>query len=105
MLKIVFLCLGGISTSFLEENAKKAFEKAGIEAEILAKSATNLDSVVEGVDVVLLAPQVSYIKDDLIAECEKHNVLFADIPFSVYGQMDGEGVLKIVTDLLKSKNN
>ena len=104
MLKIVFLCLGGISTSFLEENAKKAFEKAGIEAEILARSATNLDTVVEGVDVVLLAPQVSYMKDDLIAECEKHHVLFAEIPFSVYGQMDGEGVLKIIMDLVNKKN-
>ncbi len=104
MLKIVFLCLGGISTSFLEENAKKAFEKAGIEAEILAKSASNLDAVVEGVDVVLLAPQVSYIKDDLIVECEQHNVLFAEIPFAVYGQMDGEGVLKIVMDLLNNES-
>ena len=104
MIKIVFVCLGGISTSFLEQKADEAFKNAKIEAEILARSATNLDSVVEGTDVVLLAPQVSYIKDDLAKECEEHNVLFAEIPFTVYGQMDGEGVLKIVMDLLDKKN-
>ncbi|MEL7657326.1 MAG: PTS sugar transporter subunit IIB [Bacillota bacterium] len=103
MIKIVFVCLGGISTSFLEQKTNEAFQKARIETEILARSASNLDSIVEGMDVVLLAPQVSYIKDDLINECKKHNVLFAEIPFSVYGQMDGEGVMKIVMELLKNK--
>ena len=104
MVKIVFVCLGGISTSFLEQKTDKVFKNAKIEAEIFARSASNLDNVIEGMDVVLLAPQVSYIKDDLAKECEEHNVLFAEIPFTVYGQMDGEGVLKIVMDLLEKKN-
>ncbi len=104
MIRIVFVCLGGFSTSFLEQKADEAFKNAKIEAEILARSASNLDSVIEEMDVVLLAPQVSYIKDELEKECEEHNILFAEIPSTVYGQMDGEGVLKIVMELLDKKN-
>lgn len=103
MVKIVFVCLGGFSTSFLEQKTSEVFQKAGFDAEILARSASNLDEVAVGADVVLLAPQVSYIKDDLIEECKKNNVLFAEIPSTIYGQMDGEGILKIVLDLLKQK--
>lgn len=103
MIKIVFVCLGGISTSFLEQKTNEAFKKAGVEAEIIARSASNLDTVIEGMDVVLLAPQVSYMKDELVDECKKHNILFAEIPFQVYGQMDGEGIMKIVLDLIKNK--
>ncbi len=103
MIKIVFMCLGGFSTSFLEQKTSEAFQKAGIEAEIKACSAATIDNISEDVDVILLAPQISYMKDELTKECEKKGILFTDIPFEIYGQMDGEGILKIVSDLLKQK--
>ena len=96
MIKVLFICAGGISTSFLEQNTKKAFNAQGIDVDILARSATELDDYIDDVDIVLLAPQVSYMKDDIKAMCEAHNKPFIEIPMSVYGRMNGKKVRDMI---------
>ena len=99
MLNILFVCAGGISTSFLEQRTKAAFEKRGVQATIKAHSAGDIDDRLDGIDVVLMAPQVSYMQQDLEELCAKQKVKFAAIPMMVYGQMNGEAVCDMVLKL------
>ena len=96
MIKILFICAGGISTSFLEQNTRKAFQAKGIEAEIMARPASDLDNYIDQVDIVLLAPQVSYMKDDIAAICEAHQKPLVEIPMIVYGRMDGRKTSEMI---------
>jgi PTS system cellobiose-specific IIB component len=96
MIKVLFICAGGISTSFLEQNTKKAFKDKGLDVDIRARSATELDNYIDDVDIVLLAPQVSYMKQDIIEMCEQHHKPFIEIPMSTYGRMDGKKVRDMI---------
>jgi len=103
MIKVLFICAGGISTSFLEQNTRKAFAAKNIEVDIKARSATALDSYIDDVDIVLLAPQVAYMKDDIIAMCEQHGKPFVEIPMAVYGRMNGVKVRDMILDKLEQE--
>ena len=103
MLNILFVCAGGISTSFLEQRTKQAFDHRGVEATIKAHSAGDIDDRLEGVDVVLMAPQVSYMQQELEDICAQQGVKFAAIPMMVYGQMNGEAVCDMVLKLIQGE--
>jgi PTS system cellobiose-specific IIB component len=100
MLKVLFICAGGISTSFLEQNTQKAFTAKGIDVEIKARSATDLDNYIDDVDIVLLAPQVAYMKQDIMEMCEQHNKPLIEIPMATYGRMDGKKVRDMILEKL-----
>ena len=61
---IMLVCAAGMSTSLMVEKMKKAAENKGIEADIFAVSAGEADNYLESkkVDVLLLGPQVRYMK-------------------------------------------
>jgi len=101
MIRILIVCAGGISTSFLEQKIVEVFDKRGIDANILARSANDVYDHLDQADIVLMAPQVSYMQKELSSLCDEHHVKFAPIPLAVYGQMNGEAVCQMVMDLLK----
>jgi PTS system cellobiose-specific IIB component len=102
MIKVLFVCAGGISTSFLEQRTKDAFAKRGIGVEIEARSATDIDDRLEGVDVVLMAPQVSYMQKELEKLCAQQAVKFGAIPMVLYGQMNGEALCDMILKMTQN---
>ncbi len=104
MIKVLFICAGGISTSFLEQRTKKAFDAQGIDVRILARSVSTLDNYIDNVDIVLLAPQVAYMKDDVAEFCRKHNKKLVEIPMLIYGRMDGQAIMALILDNLEEGN-
>lgn len=59
VVKIGLFCAGGMSTSMLEKKMSEAAQKRGLDVQIKAYPESELANVLdEGVDVVLLGPQV-----------------------------------------------
>lgn len=61
---IMLVCSAGMSTSLLVTKMQKAAEEKGMEADIFAVSASDADNNLESknVDVLLLGPQVRFMK-------------------------------------------
>jgi PTS system cellobiose-specific IIB component len=100
-IKIILACAVGMSTSMLMDRMKKAARIKVPEAEIAAFPVSELATEAPGSSIILLGPQVSYMKDKIAAA-------FPSIPVRVidmrdYGMMNGEKVLQEVLDILLPK--
>lgn len=90
-MKIILACAAGMSTSMLVERMKKSAEERGIDLVIDAVAVTSLAAHLDGVQIILLGPQVSYLLNQISEE-------YAPIPVKViemmdYGMMNGTKVL------------
>ncbi|MDF7672248.1 PTS sugar transporter subunit IIB [Lactobacillus sp. ESL0701] len=104
---IMLNCAAGMSTSLLVTKMQEAAKKQNIDVKIFACPASeapqHLDQ--EGIDCVLLGPQVRYMEDDMKDKAKGKGKDGADIPVAVidmqaYGMMNGEKVLKQAEDLI-----
>lgn len=100
---IMLVCAAGMSTSLLVEKMKKAAESKGVEADIFAVSAGEADSYLESkkVDVLLLGPQVRFMKADFKERAKQYDFALDVIEMMDYGMMNGEKVLSHALELLK----
>ena len=57
---IRLFCAAGMSTSLLVKKMEEAAKEKGKDADIAAYPFTEMERVIEGVDVALLGPQVGY---------------------------------------------
>ncbi len=94
------ICNLGVSTSFVKDRVIAAFEKKGEELDFIAHPRSDLEQLVDDVDMVLIAPQISYLKDEVFQVCEQHHKKCLVIPFSLYGNMDGEGIAALIEDTI-----
>jgi len=99
MLKIRLFCNQGMSTSLLVSKMRQAAADAGVEADIVAYPVNDLDENLEGVDCVLLGPQVGYLKDKVSRSCEKFQIPMDVIPMVDYGMCNGKKVLEFARKL------
>lgn len=91
MKKILLMCMGGFSTGLLVEKMKAAASDAGIEVEIKAIAASALAGVANDYDVLLIAPQISYMEPEVAQK-------YPDLPRYLiepvdYGRLAGKKVL------------
>lgn len=99
MLTIRLFCAAGMSTSLLVEKMRAAAADQGIEADIVAYPAGEMDRRLEGVDVALLGPQVSYMKGQCQPICDAAGVPLDVIPMQDYGMCNGKNVLALAQKL------
>lgn len=107
MLRILLVCSGGMSTSFLAKRIQDVADKKGVKAKVSAVGdSANIiaigdsDSFIASkkADIVLLAPQVRYLEKNM--KDRVHNLIpVSVIDMSAYGMMNGEIVLR---DALKT---
>lgn len=90
-MKIILACAAGMSTSMLVESMKKSAVQKGMELEIKAVPVSSLSSHTEGTDIILLGPQVSYMKEQVAADYP--SILVNVVHMMDYGMMNGEKVL------------
>ena len=99
-MKILLVCSAGMSTSLLVTKMEKAAKEKGIDVEIFALSAGEGKKILKDVDLVLLGPQVRFMKNEFVK--------LATVPVDVidmlsYGRMEGEKVLNNALVLLAQK--
>lgn len=103
---IALACSAGMSTSLLVSKMQKAAEENGKDYEIFAKSTADIDNMLAGVgspkpDVLLLGPQVAFMKAEVVKKGENAGVPVDVIKMQDYGMMRGDKVLAAAEELLK----
>lgn len=102
MKKIVLFCAGGLSTSFLVDKMRKAAKDMAYECEINAYSINEVKKHIEGVDIILLGPQVRFQLENVKKIAP--NVPVVVIDAKVYGTFNGETILNLVKKTLNEFN-
>lgn len=99
---IMLVCSAGMSTSLLVSKMKKSALAKGIDAEIFANSANEADATLakKEVDILLLGPQVRFMKSHFEKKVEGKNIPVDVINMQDYGMVNGEKVLQDALDLL-----
>lgn len=102
MKNIVLVCVAGMSTSLLVTKMQKAAQEQNFEADIYAIAESEVDKVLTSkkVDVLLLGPQVRYLKGTFVKKYEHLNMPIDSINMADYGMMNGENVLKQALKLI-----
>ena len=92
---IMLVCSAGMSTSMLVTKMQKAANEQGIETDIFAVSASDADNslATKNVDVLLLGPQVRFMKGQFEAKLADKGIPLEVIDMKDYGMMNGENVL------------
>ncbi|WP_038026293.1 PTS sugar transporter subunit IIB [Tetragenococcus muriaticus] len=99
----MLVCSAGMSTSLLVTKMQKAADDKGMEAEIFACSSSEADQNLENrsVDVLLLGPQVRFMKGDFEKRLAPKGIPLDVINMSDYGMMNGENVLQQAENLME----
>ncbi|MBQ6485894.1 MAG: PTS sugar transporter subunit IIB [Carnobacterium sp.] len=99
---IMLACAAGMSTSLLVKKMLEAAKNQGIDADIFAVSATEVDDNIstKPIDVVMLGPQVRFLKDDMTKKLEPKGIPVAVIDMADYGMMKGDKVLATALAML-----
>lgn len=102
MKKILLCCAAGMSTSLLVSKMQQAAKDLELESKIWAVSVEELgNNIKEGVDVVLLGPQIRYKLNDVKKICGEQNIPSEVINMVDYGSMNGKKVLDFALNLIK----
>lgn len=101
MTRIMLICSAGMSTSLLVEKMKKAAQEQGIECEIWATGESEAKKQMDNVDVMLLGPQVRFLKSQMEKAIAGKNIKLDVIESVSYGTMNGAAVLAQGLNLLK----
>lgn len=100
---ILLVCSAGMSTSLLVTKMQNAAKDKGIEAKINAIAEADLKNSIEGVDVLLLGPQVRYMLSKVRTLMEPKGVPVDVINSVDYGTMNGTKVLDQAISLISGK--
>lgn len=93
MKNILLVCSAGMSTSMLVKKMEAAAADQGIEAHIWAVGDAASDAELPKADIVLLGPQVRYLKKKMEAKVAGR-IPVEVIEMKDYGSMNGKGVLE-----------
>ncbi|UUX35201.1 PTS sugar transporter subunit IIB [Fundicoccus culcitae] len=95
MKQILLLCAAGMSTSLLVTKMRQVASDKNLQVEIEADSVSNLDKKLKEkeIDVILLGPQVGFMKKDVENKVKQYDIPVALINMQDYGMMNGEKVL------------
>jgi PTS system cellobiose-specific IIB component len=93
MTKIVLVCAAGMSTSLLVRKMQEAAVKKGADVDISAVAESDFASHADGVNVLLLGPQVRFQFEHLKKTYEPKGIKVSVITPIDYGRMNGEKVL------------
>jgi len=100
MKKILLVCNAGMSTSMLVQKMKRVAGEKGIEVLIDAVPSTDLSLCWESADVILLGPQIGFMKDS-VKETVENKIPVEVINTVDYGRMNADKVLTVALDLIK----
>ncbi len=101
MIKIALFCAAGMSTSVLVSKMKKAAQEKGVEVDVEAFPDASMAKHLNGVDVVLLGPQVRFILPKVKKLCDPLGIPVEVIASVDYGMMNGQKVLESALKLIK----
>ncbi|ASB88544.1 PTS sugar transporter subunit IIB [Bacillus sonorensis] len=100
MKKILLACSSGMSTSLLVTKMEEYVKSIGDEAKIWAVGQDQAKKEMEQADVVLIGPQMSFLKDELQKEADKYGIRVDVIDMMAYGMADGKKAYEQAVSLM-----
>lgn len=100
MKTIMLVCSAGMSTSLLVTKMEAAAKAQAIDVKIFAVSEAESSRHFDTIDVLLLGPQVRFLKKKIEKAVEGKNIPVEVIESIDYGTMNGESVLAKALSLL-----
>jgi cellobiose PTS system EIIB component len=100
MNRILLACSSGMSTSLLVTKMQAFAKSIGEDAEIWAVGQEQAKKEMENADVVLIGPQMSFLKGELAAEAQQYGIKVEVIDMMAYGMADGEKAYKQAISLI-----
>ncbi|WP_010648126.1 PTS sugar transporter subunit IIB [Oceanobacillus massiliensis] len=100
MKNILLACSSGMSTSLLVSKMKEAAEAKGIETTIWAVAQDKAPQEMEKADVLLIGPQMRFMKKKFAVVAEKVGIPLDVIDPVSYGRVDGKAVLEKALELM-----
>lgn len=95
-LRAIMVCAGGMSSSLVETHIRQAAEAAGVPLELRSMSVFELEHTElasAAVDVILVAPQVRFLRRSLERRMEPLDITVLPIEPMDFGMADGEAIL------------
>ncbi|WP_042199130.1 PTS sugar transporter subunit IIB [Paenibacillus camerounensis] len=99
MIRIVLVCSAGMSTSLMVKKMQEAAEASSQEVSIQATAGEALANITDGIDVLMLGPQVAYMRKDYEQRYVPKGIKVDVINTIDYGRMNGEKVLARALEL------
>ncbi|HLR69025.1 MAG TPA: PTS sugar transporter subunit IIB [Virgibacillus sp.] len=99
-MNILLACSAGMSTSLLVSKMEEAAESKGIEVNIWAVSQDKAPTEMEKADVLLIGPQMRFMKKKFAKVAEEVGIPLDVIDPMAYGRVDGEAVLNKALELI-----
>ena len=99
-LKILLVCGSGASTGFMAANMRTAAKKAGIVAEIIARSEAEIDSYVDEIDVLMVGPHLAYLMEDVEEITNGYDVKVILMKPSYYSTLNGEEAISHLLEVI-----
>ena len=100
MIKIAVFCAAGMSTSVLVSKMEKSAKEKGLEIEIEEFPEAQMAKHLDGVDLVLLGPQVRFVMPKAKKICDPLGIPVEVIASVDYGMMNGQKVLESALKLI-----
>ena len=96
-LRVIMVCAGGMSSSLVEGHIRQAAEAVGLALDLRSMSVFELERIDFGlapaVDVILVAPQVRFLRRSLERRTAPAGVAVLSIEPMDFGMADGEAIL------------
>lgn len=92
-MKIILVCSAGMSTSMLVNKMKESATERELTVDINALAESQLKDHLDGLDVVLIGPQVRFLEKKLRTSLEPKGIKVDIIDQMAYGLMKGDKVL------------
>ncbi|MGM9985934.1 MAG: PTS sugar transporter subunit IIB [Bacillaceae bacterium] len=103
MKKILLACSSGMSTSLLVTKMQKYADSIGEEAKIWAVGQEKAKVEMADADVVLIGPQMSFLKGELQKEANQYGIKVDVIDMMAYGMADGKKAYEQALSLMGDK--
>ncbi|WP_225744001.1 PTS sugar transporter subunit IIB [Marinilactibacillus sp. Marseille-P9653] len=101
MKKILLACSSGMSTSLLVTKMEEEAAKRGEEVKIWAVAQDKAEHDMEEADVLLIGPQMRFMKKKFAVTAEKVGIPLDVIDPVSYGRVDGAAVLNKAFELIE----
>ena len=101
--RLLLCCSGGMTTAFFADKIKNGIKVLNLNMEVAATSYQKIYNVAQNYDVILLAPQVSYVK--LQVEKVFKNKLVLKIPTQIFASFNVGALITFIEESLKHKEN
>ena len=100
MKNILLACSAGMSTSLLVTKMEEVAKSKGIEVTIWAVSQDKAPKEMEKADVLLIGPQMRFMKKKFSKVAEEVGIPLEVIDSMAYGRLDGAAILNRALELI-----